>query len=84
MPNKALRYVITNARRTHFYAFKGERVKTSDVVTNPALAEHFPSRESANKTVEEGREGRWGTINEHALNAVIPISVEVTFNENAH
>jgi hypothetical protein len=79
MAHKALKYVLTNTDKTKFFAFGGGERRYSDMVTNAALAEHFPSRESAVKTVEEGKGGRWGTISEHDLTTVIPISIEVTF-----
>jgi hypothetical protein len=76
--HKALKYVITNADRTKFFAFGGGERHYSDMVTNAALAEHFPSRESAGNVITEGQKGRWGTIEEHGLTAVLPISIEVT------
>jgi hypothetical protein len=78
--HKAVKYVITNDARLKFFSFGGGGggAKWSDMVTNAALAEHFPSRESAAQIIQEGQKGRWGSIDEHGLTLVVPISIEVT------
>ncbi len=79
MPHKALQYLIANWNKTKFFAFGGPSYRRwSEVTDNAALAYHFPSRESAGEIIQEGQLGRWGTITEHQLNCIYPITVEVT------
>lgn len=79
--HKGVRFIISNAAYTRFFAFGGgQRVRWSQTVDNLVEAEKFETVEEAQATIAEGKTGRWGEIDREEFYFVVPVDVFVSID----